>query len=151
MNPRPGSVTQKQIQTLVMAARNQGVDLHELRAMTPQGSLRKLSAAEASAMLSRFGAAMPHPPGREPAPYRGSPQPGVRRLIAPAHEEQIERLLREIWPDDAPAAERWLFARFGVGRVRDLATAQRAGECIAALKAKLAEHRRRANATAART
>jgi hypothetical protein len=150
MNDRPGSITPRQKQSLIMAAKAQGLDVDALRDMTPQRSLRKLSSAEASAMLARFGRDMPAPPGKAPAPYAGRPAPGVHRMITPEHVQHIERLMRDVWPGDPESAERWLYRRFGVSHVRGLETPTNAGLAIGALKQMLAAARRRANKAASR-
>lgn len=150
MNTAPGSITPRQRQSLIMAAKRQGLDVDALRGMTTTGSLRTLSSAEASAMLDKFGREMPTPPGKAPAPYSGRPAPGVHRMITGQHVEQIERLMREVWPGDPESAERWLYQQFGVAHVRDLATPTNAGLCIGRLKQKIVAARRRANHAASR-
>lgn len=94
-----------------------------------------LSASEASACIRRLGGGdLPYPPGEKPAPFQGKrKRSDAIRMIAPDHEEQIERLLREYFGDlDAGLA--WLAKDFDAQHPHDLLTAKRAGQVIRVLK-----------------
>ena len=73
------------------------------------------------------GGDLPYPAGEKPAPYGGKRKTtDATRMIAPDHIEQIERLLRECFDDEA-AGLAWLEKDFDAKHPRDLPTAQRAG------------------------
>jgi len=98
-------------------------------------STTKLSSAQASACITRLGGGtLLYPPGQKPAPFAGKRRwTDAVRAIAPDHEEQITRLLREYFDDDA-AGLAWLEKDFDAQSPRDLLTAARAGQVIRVLK-----------------
>jgi len=133
LNVKPGSSSARQHQRLVMLGRDRGIDLAELRSMVG-GSLRKLSAAEASDWITQLsGAGLPHPPGEKPVPPRRRKEAGVVRMITPDQVEQIGRLLNDCFPTPR-ARMTWLHKNFKVQHVHLLGTAKRAGEVIRVLK-----------------
>ena len=154
LSDAPGSSTKLQHQRLVMAGRDRGLDLNEIRSMCG-GSLRALSARAASDWITRFtGRDLPNPPGQAPRAYR-HPAPGTTRMIAEKHIGQILLLLCKVFPT-LDAGLYWLAGNFKIpvvnlkstGRtlhsvtvasptetIRQLGTARRAGEVIRVLKA----------------
>ena len=135
LNPKPGSSTKRQRQTLMIAARRLGFSLDDVYGMICY-PLRNLSAAEASNWIKRLsGKDLPNPPGQKPSVYKGRARPGTIRLITDDQADQIERLMLEYFDYDRPAAFAWLTKNFKVETVRELGTAKRAAEVIAALKA----------------
>ena len=132
LNTKPGSSTTAQRKRLIALGRSAGQSVDDLREIAG-GSLRQLSAAQASALITRLGGGdLPNEPGKAPRPY-GRRTTDATRMIHTDHVEQIERLLIECFDDPARGAA-WLRKNFKVDEVRQLATAQRAGEVIATLK-----------------
>jgi len=79
----PRSSTKKQHQTLVLAALNHGLDVHELRKMVG-GSLCALSAKDCSDWIKHFsGRDLPNPPGGKPWPYDKRRRPSARGRPSP--------------------------------------------------------------------
>ncbi len=115
--------------------RRQGWSDDELHDAIGAASTTSLSSEEASECIRRLGGGpLPHAPGHKPAPYAGRPnRTAATRMIAPDHEEQIERLLREHF-GDLDAGLVWLEKNFDAKRPRDLLTASRAGQVIHVLK-----------------
>ena len=134
LNPKPGSSSKAQHRTLILAARSQGIDTSELRSLVG-GSIRKLSVATCSDWIKRFGGGdLANPPGQKPGAYAGKKRTGTVRLISADQIDQITRLALEYFDAKPGFAVDWLFKNFKVTEVRQLATAQRAGEVIAVLK-----------------
>ncbi len=154
LNTRPGSSTAKQHQVLVMVAMDKGFNLAETRRMVG-GSIRRLSAQEASDWIRRFsGRELPNPPGQAPRPYRRKRSPGEPRacpagvpaaraardqatsvrMVAAEHVEQIERLGLQYFDGDAEQFRAWLRKYHKVNDPRELATAARATNVIRVLK-----------------
>ncbi len=134
-----GSSTPKQRQLLHQLKRRWGWTDDQLHDAIGAVSTKVLSAADASRCIRRLGGGeLPNPPGRKPAPYQGRRQKtDATRMIAPGHEEQIERLLREHF-GDLESGLAWLEKNFDVQCTRDLLTAKRAGEVIYVLKEMIA-------------
>ena len=145
----PNSSTNFQHQTLVIAASKKGIDLHELRKMVG-GSLRRLSAADCSAWITRLsGRGLPNPPGaappiysrrRRPAPTAYGLQPTVSppRMIQVSHIEQIGALMLRYFGGNPAAASAWFKKNWKCAEPCELGTTKRAGQVIAALKRMLA-------------
>lgn len=135
LGSRPGSSTPKQRQRLHQLKRRRGWTDEELHEAIGVESTKLLSARQASDYIRRLGGgSLPNPPGEKPAPYAGRRKTSyATRMIAPDHEEQIERLLGVYFPDKA-AGLAWLEKNFDVKCPHDLLTAKRAGEVIHVLK-----------------
>ncbi len=133
-----GTSTPCQRKMLVLTARKQGISLDQLRDYVG-GSLRQLSAKEASDWINRLGGGeLPHQPGRKPAPYAGRRRrTDAVRMICDDHVEQIERLMDEYF-DSQGQSTAWLQKNFDANKPRDLLTAIRAGHVIRVLKDMLA-------------
>ena len=146
LNPKPGSSTKRQHQTLVIAGRRRGLELAETRKIVG-GSITRLSAAEASEWIEHFtGHGLPNPPGQKPGPYKGKrPAPGTVRMITEDQADQIVRLGIAYF-GEAHLLIAWLVKNFKIDAVmargqrghravvRQLGTAKRAGEVIRVLK-----------------
>lgn len=129
----PGSISAAQIQALLATGRKRGMTIDDVRAAVG-GSLRKLSRAEASALIVRLGGGeLPNPPGEPPRTKRRKAEPGVYRMITEQHCEQIARLLNQVFATPREAAA-WLQKNFKVLDLRQLRTAMRAGDVIYVLK-----------------
>lgn len=153
LNTRPGSSSKKQHQVLVMAGRRQGFDLAEIRRMVG-GSLRKLSAAEASEWITRFsGQELANPPGKKPRSYAGRKRSDAVRMITDDHIDQIARLGLDYF-GDPHALHAWLAKNFGIPFIEPrldqtlsdlirtkLATARRAADVIHTLKTMLSRRK----------
>lgn len=145
LHTTPGSSTARQHQTLVIAGRNRGMTLNEIRKLVG-GSLRKLSSAAASKFIAQLsGRDLANRPGEKPSPYAGRPAtPGATRMITEDHVDQIVRLGAANF-DNYEALAGWLVKDFKVVEIPDLAfadlrrlirglqTAQRAGEVLRVL------------------
>ena len=137
----PCSITQRQIAAIWSTARRHGLSSEQVHEAAG-GSLCTLSRAQASDLIDRLGGGgLPNPPGESPPPPKRFGKSGVTRMITPEQIEQIERLLIAVfydYRDDVIVAKSrgltWLKKDFKVSRVRDLATAKRAGEVIRVLK-----------------
>ena len=147
LSDNPGSSTKAQRSRLVVVARQRGIDLSELRDLVG-GSVSALSSADCSAWITKLsGQDLPHPPGQAPR-RKGRPAPGTVRMITQDHVDQISRLMGEYfgWGTNGPhvSAFHWLRKDFKEVKtdIRDLATAQRAGEVIRVLKSMLARTRK---------
>ncbi len=135
LRTQPGSSTPGQRQRLHQIKRRLGWSDDQLHDAIGVNSTTQLSASQASECIRRLGGGeLPHRPGEKPAPYKGKrKKTDATRMIAPDHEEQIERLLREHFGDVATGLA-WLEKDFDAKRPRDLLTAKRAGEVIYVLK-----------------
>lgn len=147
LNDKPMSSTALQHQTLVIAGNRKGFDLGDIRKMVG-GSLRKLSARQASEWITVLsGKGLPNKPGQAPrSAYRKRHTDGATKIISAAQIDQIARLSVEYfinagYEDPQQAAAEWLLKDFKVDHPRELATAERAGQVIAALKEMQARQR----------
>ncbi len=142
LNAKPGSSTPGQRQRLHQLKRKLGWSDDQLHEAIGAASTTLLSSAEASACIRRLGGGeLPYPPGQKPAPFAGRPKrTDATRMIAPDHEEQIVRLLR-VYFDDEAAGLAWLKKDFDADTPRDLLTAARASQVIYVLKQMIARRR----------
>ena len=144
LNPKPGSSSKKQHQVLVIAGRRQGLELPEIRKLVG-GSITKLSAADCSKWIEHFsGKGLANPPGKAPGPY-GKKRSDAARMITDSHIRQIARLGMDYF-QGLPAFRAWLSKNFEVPNcrtpwapdlvdlIRQLGTAERAGQVIRVLK-----------------
>lgn len=132
LSRQPKTSTIQQRKAIIALGRKWDQSIDDLRQIAG-GSLRALSAQQASDLITRLGGGdLPNEPGRKPRPY-GRRTTDATRMIHQDHVEQIERLLRECFDDDKRGVA-WLRKNFKVDEVRELATARRAGEVIATLK-----------------
>jgi len=163
LNSTPGSITTAQLKALHATARQRGLDHDALHDAAGVASLKTLSTADASELLLRLGGeVLPNPPGRKPPPSRSRRRSDTVRMITPDQIEQIGRLGREYFGAEGDQATRqqgtkaeqsepgtrnsepdafagWLKKTFKVSAVRDLATAEKAGQVIAVLKGMLGQ------------
>lgn len=146
LNTKPGSSTAKQHSRLVILGKRRGFELAEIRKMVG-GSIRRLSAAEASDWIERFGGGeLPNPPGQAPPPERRRTQPGVTRMITPDQIAQIGRLGLEYFANDVTRFLDWFGRNYkpevmstdAAAVIRQLGTAERAGQVIAVITRMLA-------------
>jgi hypothetical protein len=154
LNSKPGSSTAKQHQALAIAGKGRGLSLAEIRKAVG-GSLRKLSAAEASRWIEHFsGQGLPNPPGQKPSAYKGKrPAPGTVRMMTEDQIDQIMRLGVDYFAE-VHLLIAWLVKDFKVpdlaargarghrAIVRQLGTAKRAGQVIRVLKLMIARRNR---------
>lgn len=132
LRDKPSTSTTKQHRKLICAARQVGINVDQLRQMVG-GSLRNLSAKQASMLIQRFtGEALPNPPGEKPHSYARRPHDTIR-IIAADHIEQIDRL-GALYFCDADRYRQWLKKNFKVVYPDQLLTAERACEVIYVLK-----------------
>jgi len=140
-NETPVSITDAQKRKLILAARDAGLSVDDVRALCPEGSIRQLSRAEAAAMIEKFvGHGLPEPaaavaPASRRCPRR-RPTPGTIRMITAAHVAQINQLLDDIFRTEE-AGSAWLKRTWCVNDVWKLGTARNAGKLIAQLKRKI--------------
>jgi len=134
LNTTPGSSTARQRSRIAVLGQKKGFTVDEIRRIVG-GSIRALSAAQASDWIARFdGGPLPNPPGKKPrAPY-SHPQPGVTRMRTPEQVEQIRRLLAEYFETAEDRAAGWMESNFGVRDPERIDTRKRAGEIIRVLK-----------------
>ena len=135
LSTAPGSSTARQRQVLHQLKRRHRWSDDDLHDAIGARSTTLLSSERASECIRRLGGGrLPNPPGQKPSPYAGRPnRTAATRMIAPDHEEQIERLLL-VYFDDLDAGSAWLEKNFDAKRPRDLLTARRAGQVIHVLK-----------------
>ncbi len=135
LNTKPGSSTPGQRMRLHQRKRRLGWTDDQLHDAIGASSTTLLSSVEASACIRRLGGGeLPYPPGQKPAPFAGKrKRTDATRMIAPGHIEQITRLLR-VYFDDEAAGLAWLAKDFDAKHPRDLLTAKRAGQVILVLK-----------------
>ncbi len=120
----------------MLLAKRQGFDVEQVRELAGD-NLHNLSAAQASALIERFGGGdLPYKPGQKPGPYAGKKRPpGVIRMITADHTTQILRLGLAAFDESAASFYAWwLTNNFKVKSIRELATAERAGHVIRVLK-----------------
>ena len=146
LNPRPGSSTKLQHQTLVIAGKRRGFTLAEIR-QAVGGSITRLSAAECSNWITHYsGKGLANPPGEKPSVYAGKRAGGATRIITADQIDQIIRLGLDYFGFRGRFAI-WLRKTFqeipvieALDRddldymIRALSTAQRAAEVIVVLK-----------------
>jgi len=144
LSVQPGSSTKRQRQVLHQLKRRHGWADDDLHRAIGRESTTLLSASEASACIQRIGGGdLPNPPGEKPAPFTGRRQrTDATRMIAPDHEEQVYRLLREHFGSEADGLA-WLKKNFEADCPRDLLTAKRAGQVIRVLKDMIERQRER--------
>ena len=135
LDQRAGSVSKAQLQVIGCAARQRGLDHDAVCSAAGVDSWKELSRARASTLIKRLtGEGLKNPPGHPPAPQKRRREPGVIRLITPDQIGQITRLGLECFNDDSAWFYGWLEQNFQVRRVRDLATAKRAGQVLHVLQ-----------------
>ncbi len=141
--PHPGSSTAKQRQVLHQVKRRRGWSDAELHDAIGAESTTELSAAQASACIRRLGKMeLANPPGEKPAPFAGNrKRTTATRMIAPDHEEHIERWLIEYFGNLASGLA-WLEKDFSAKSPHDLLTARRAGTVLYVLKNMIARRER---------
>ncbi len=135
LRTQSGSSTARQRQVLHQLKRRLGWSDAELHSAIGVESTTLLSAGQASVCIGRLGGgSLKHAPGTKPAPFaRRRHKTDATRMIAPDHEEQITRLLREHFGNMAVGVA-WLQKNFDAEQPRDLLTAKRAGQVIRVLK-----------------
>jgi hypothetical protein len=141
LNTNPGSSTAMQRQALHRIKRKRGWSDDQLHAAIGTGSTCDLSSQEASECITRLsGVKLPNPPGKKPSVYPDKKTPGVARMITEDQIEQISRLGLTYFgiPREFRA---WLAKDFKVPHdgnvlhmIRQLATAERAGQVIRVLR-----------------
>lgn len=134
LNPKPGSSSKRQHQTLVVAGKRRGFVLAEIRKAVG-GSIRRLSAAECSTWIKHFsGNGLANPPGEKASVYKGKKRTDATRMITPDQIQQIVRLMFEYFPGEfARSGLPWLRRNFKARAPSELATAERAGQVIRVL------------------
>lgn len=97
-----GSSTPDQRRAIVLAGQRLGMDVDELRSLTPAGSLRALSFEQASALLDRLNEGRrPEPVAAERKPRPRRPSPGVIRIISDRQREVIASYRDRLgWTDE---------------------------------------------------
>lgn len=98
MNPahEPGTITNRQIRRLFAIGRRRGLGVDGLRELTPEGSISRLSYAQAEALAARLSAGLRSRDAGDRRQRRTSREkpapPGVVRLRTPRQVELIEHL-----------------------------------------------------------
>ena len=150
LNTNPGSSTKAQRCMLHKIKRRHGWSDDQLHAAIGTGSTKDLSAKDASDHIERLsGVTLPNPPGRKPSVYPAKKVPGVARMITQDHVDQIVHLGMTHFASPEHFKQ-WLVKDFKLARadrlsvmIRQLATAQRAGQVIRVLKQMHARRARR--------
>lgn len=138
LDSRPGSIRPKQLQLIWLLGRKRHMDPQDIRDAAG-GSVSALSCEQASVLIQQLGGGeLPNEPGQAPPPPKRKRTPGTVRMISGELEEQCTNLLMKAFEYDTERAYAWLLKDFKVERVRDLATAQRAGELVYVLKTMIA-------------
>lgn len=137
MNATCGTSTAAQRRAIVLIGRGLGMDVDELRALTPAGSLRALSFEAAAALLDRLNAGRPK--REEPArPAGRRSKDGVFKMVTPRQREVIRSYQGRIGWDDAEL-DAFLQRTFKLS-LATLATRRDASRALTVLR-KIVEHK----------
>lgn len=131
LDTRQATSTPQQRKRIVLLGNSQSLTVDDLRDMTPLGSLRELSKQEASDLIERLGGGRMQTARQSPYPRRQSTD--ATRMITREHVTIITEMMERKFGDSEHALA-WLKRNFKVDTVRDLGTAERAGEVVAVLK-----------------
>lgn len=97
----PGPISAGQRKAIFAAARSRGLSIDDIRGMTPQGSVSKLTAAEASRVLDAINAGTPHELVRRKRPRSPRRPKGTIRLVTPEQHRLIAALRIELgWTEN---------------------------------------------------
>ncbi len=131
-----GTSTPAQRRAIVLAGRQRGMDLDQLRGMTPAGSLRALSFDQAAAILDRLHDGRPAPERKRRPPRRS--RPGILKMVTLRQRETIASLQVRIgWGDER--LDEFLWRTFGL-RMQTLASRRDASRIITIL-GRVLEHK----------
>jgi hypothetical protein len=88
----PGPITDAQRRAIFAAARAHGLSTDDVRAMTPAGSISKMSAVEACALLERLNSGTDYQRDRRERPRSPRRPKGVHAMVSEPQKRRIASL-----------------------------------------------------------